>query len=109
MFSTPCAACGMRAKSENSLDQLFDLVDLVDDGGGALVENVAIFGDPVEVAFPQPLGRKLDRGQRILDLMGDAAGDLLPGGKPLRLFQVGQVVEDDDKADRIAADRPPSG
>ena len=46
----------------------------------------------------QPLGRKLDRGQRVLDLMGDAARHIGPGGGALGGDQIGDVVEGDDKA-----------
>ena len=46
----------------------------------------------------EPLGGKLDRRQRILDLMGDAARDIGPGGGALGADQIGDVVEGDDKA-----------
>ena len=83
--------------------QLLDLVHLGDDGGGALVEDVAVLADAVQEALAQPLGRELDGGERVLDLVGDAPGHLLPGGEPLRLLQVGEVVEEDDETDGPAA------
>ena len=46
----------------------------------------------------QPLGRELDRGQRVLDLVRDAAGDVGPGRLALRRQQLGDVVEGDDEA-----------
>ena len=50
----------------------------------------------------QPLGGKLDGGERILDLMGDAARHIGPGGGALRADQIGDVVESDDEAGRVA-------
>ena len=46
----------------------------------------------------EPLGRKLDRRQRILDLVREAARDLGPRGVALRLRELGHVVEHDDVA-----------
>ena len=65
------------------IDHAADIVDLADDRVGALVEHFAVFGDDLAVAAPDALGRKLDRGQRILDLVGDAARDVGPGGRAL--------------------------
>ena len=50
----------------------------------------------------QPLGGELDRGQRILDLMRDAPGDVRPGGAPLVGQLVGDVVEGQHRAVLIA-------
>ena len=41
----------------------------------------------------EPFGGKLDRGQRILDLVRDAPGNVRPGGPPLVGQLVGDVVE----------------
>ncbi len=43
-------------------------------------------------------GRKLDRRQRILDFVGDAARDVAPGRGALRGDELGDVVERDDVA-----------
>ena len=48
----------------------------------------------------QALGRELDRGERVLDLVGDAPGDVAPGGHTLRHDEVGDVVEADDTPSR---------
>ena len=49
-------------------------------------------------APPQALGGQLDRRQRILDLVREAARDFAPGRVALRLQQRGDVVEHDDVA-----------
>ena len=54
--------------------------------------------DPLAEAALQPLGGELDRRQRILDLVRDAARDVRPGRAALRRHQVGDVVEGDDEA-----------
>ena len=70
-----------------------DVVDLAHDRVGALLEHRFVLGDHLAVLALQPLGRKLDRGQRILDLVRDAARDVGPGRGALRRDQVGDVVE----------------
>ena len=75
-----------------------DIADLADDRFGALVEHVAVVGDDPAIFALQSLGRELDRGQRVLDFMGDAAGDIGPGRGALRLDEIGDVVERDDEA-----------
>ena len=42
------------------------------------------------------LGRKLDRRQRVLDLVGDAARDVGPGRRCAAPDEIGDVVERDD-------------
>ena len=51
----------------------------------------------------QPFGGELDRRQRILDLMRDAARDIGPGGGALGGDEIGDVVEGDDIAVRLVA------
>ncbi len=46
----------------------------------------------------QPFGRELDRRQRVLDLVGDAAGDVLPGLLALGGDELGHVVEGEHQA-----------
>ena len=46
----------------------------------------------------QPFRGELDRRQRILDLVRDAARDIGPGGLALRRLQFGDVVEGHDEA-----------
>ena len=80
------------------VDHAPDVVDLAHDRVGALLEHRAVVGDDLAVFAAQPLGRELDRGQRVLDLVGDAAGDVGPGRGALRGDQLGDVVEGDDVA-----------
>ena len=61
-----------------------DIVNLTHDGVGALLEDRAVLDDDLAVFAAQALGRKLDRGQRILDLVRDAARDVGPGRGALR-------------------------
>ena len=62
------------------VDHALDVVDLPDDRVRALVEDVLALDDVAAVAAFQPLGGELDRGQRVLDLVRDAARDVGPGG-----------------------------
>ena len=79
-----------------------DVAHLADDRVGALPENFGIARDLVAVFALQALGGKLDRRQRILDLMRDASRHVGPGGGALRGDEIGDVVEGDD----VAARRP---
>ena len=64
---------------------------------------------------PQPLGRELDRRQRVLHLVRDAPRHVAPGRHALRHHEVGHVVEGDDIAlepavvRRAAPRRAPGG
>jgi hypothetical protein len=61
-----------------------DVAHLPHDGVGAAVEDLDLLGGDVLAEFlPQPFCRELDRRQRVLDLVGDAAGDVAPGGVAL--------------------------
>ena len=90
------------------VDHAFDVVHLPDNGVRALVEYVPALDDVPAVASFQPLGRELDRRQRISDLVRDAAGDVGPGGGALSGHEVADVVERDDAraiiASRISGD-----
>ena len=57
----------------------------------------------VTVATPgsaalEPLGGELDRGERVLDLVRDAPGDIRPRGRALRRDKIGDVVQRRDVA-----------
>ena len=78
------------------VDHAADIADLADDGVGALVEDLAVLGDDLAVAAADALGGELDRGQRVLDLVGDAARHVGPGRGALRLHEIGDVVDGDD-------------
>ena len=79
------------------VDHALDVVDLPHDRVGALIEDVAVLRDELAIFALEPLGRKLDRGQRILDLMGDAARHVGPGRGALRGDEIGDVVQRDDE------------
>ena len=85
------------------VDHAADVADLADDRVGALREDFGIGGDLAGIFALQPLGRKLDRRQRILDLVRDAARDVGPGGGALRRDQIGDVVEGGDEAAAVRA------
>ncbi len=59
-------------------------------------------GEAVDVAADL-LGGEGDGSEGIFDLVGDAAGDLLPGGLLLRAEEFGGVFEDEDVAEMVAA------
>ena len=93
---------------------------LLNDGVGAALQHPALFFvELLEIFVADALGGELDRRQRILDLVSQAAGDLGPGGVALGPHQVGDVVEHDDvaapQADRVrqrtaaAGQNPPPG
>ena len=71
------------------VDHALDVVDLPDDGFGALLKHRRVVGDRAAVFAPQPFGGKLNWGKRILDLVCHAASDLLPRRSPLRRDQLG--------------------
>ncbi len=74
------------------------VADLADDGAGQLVEGGRIALDLLAVAALEPFGGELDRGQRILDLVRDAARDVGPGGAALVEQLLGNIVEGEDEA-----------
>jgi hypothetical protein len=80
------------------VDDAAQVVGLADDDVGVLLERLALVADEGAELAPQPLGRELDRGERVLDLVGDAAGDVAPGGHALGDDELGHVVEGDDDA-----------
>jgi hypothetical protein len=66
---------------------------------------LALVADERAELAAQPLGGELDRRQRVLDLVGDAAGDVAPGGHALGDDEVGHVVEGDDVCPRACRRR----
>ena len=71
---------------------------MADDRIGADLEGFLVLLDLPHVFALEALGRELDRGQRVLDLGGDASGDIGPGSLALRRQQLGDVVEGDNEA-----------
>jgi hypothetical protein len=62
------------------VDHAADVADLADDRVGALRSKVSRSSVIWLAVFAlQPLGRKLDRRQRVLDLVRDAPRDIRPG------------------------------
>ncbi len=80
-------------KTREFIDDAAQIIGLADDHIGhrlQLVRSLAQLWR--ELAF-DPLGAQLDRGQRILDLVGDAARHVTPGGQPLGADQVSHIVK----------------
>ena len=78
------AGFGMRAKAENSstmrpMSPTWRMIVSVH-----WSKIGAILGDGLAEPPPEALGRKLDRRQRVLDLVRDAPRDVGPGGAALR-------------------------
>ena len=69
---------------------------------GALQQPRVLGVEAGEQLAPQLLGRQLDRRQRILDLVRQAARHLAPGGVALRVEQRRDVVEHDHQAAALA-------
>ena len=80
------------------IDHAPDIRHLANDGIGALVEDVPVLGDGGAVFAANALGRELDRRQRVLDLVGNAACHVGPRGAPLGADQLGDIVEGHDIA-----------
>src|SRR5258706_11813418 len=75
-----------------------DVANLTHDGVGTDGEGFPVLHYLLQVFAFQALGRELNRGQRVLDLMGDAPGNIGPGGLSLSAEQLRHVVESDDEA-----------
>ena len=80
------------------VDHPSDVADMADDGVGADPEGLRVALDLGQVLLLDALGGELDRGQRVLDLVGDPPGDVRPGRLALSRQQLGDVVEGDDIA-----------
>src|SRR5438876_712097 len=80
--------------------QRLQLVDLLDDGARALVEHRAVGAEARGIAAAEPLRRELDRCERVLDLVRDAARNLPPGLHALHAQQMAHVLEEEDEATR---------
>lgn len=71
---------------------------LADDRAGQLVEQFAVLLDLAGIAAADAFGGKLDRRQRVLDFVRDAAGNVRPGGLALVKQLAGDVLEGDHSA-----------
>ena len=85
------------------VDHAAHVLDLAHDGVRAHREGLRVALDLFQVLAFQALRRKLDGGQGVLDLMGDAPGDVGPGRRALGGHQLRDIVEGDHVADDIAA------
>ena len=85
------------------VDHAPDVAHLANDRVGASGEHLGVALDLGEVLALDALGRKLNRRQRVLYLVGDPARDVGPGGGTLGGDERGDVVEGDDEAlERVA-------
>ena len=84
---------GRPSKAREFVDHAPDIVDLAHDRVSALRKNAVILADRLAVFAAQPLGRQLDGGERVLDLVCDAARDVGPGRGTLGRDQRGDIVE----------------
>ena len=84
------------------VDHPAQVADLADDRPGQPLEGLRVGRDLLAEAPLQPLGGKLDRGQRVLDLVRDAPRDVRPGGAALVGQLVGDVVEGQHRAVLVA-------
>ena len=82
--------------------QRLQLVDLLDDGARALVEDRAVVAELRAVAPAQALRRELDRRERVLDLVRDPARDLAPRLHALDAQEMRDVLEEEHDALRAA-------
>ncbi len=82
------------------VDHPADVVDLAHDRVGALFEDRPILRDELAVFAPQPFRRELDRRERILDLVGDAARHFPPCLHALHAQQMAHVLEEEEEAAR---------
>ena len=64
------------------------VIDLPDDGIGALFENGTVLANHFSVFASQPFGRKLNGRERILDLMRDPSRHIRPCRRTLGGHQV---------------------
>mmetsp|Transcript_53686 Transcript_53686/g.126315 ORF Transcript_53686/g.126315 Transcript_53686/m.126315 type:complete len:732 (-) Transcript_53686:1050-3245(-) len=88
------------------VDQLLHRLHLVDDGGHRAHQHglVGAFELGLQLVL-QTLGRQLDGRQRVLDLVGQPAGDLAPGRRALGRDDLGDVIEH-DQARALGQGRP---
>ncbi len=78
------------------VDHLPQVADLADDRAGQFLEQLDVLFDLLAIAPVEPLGGELDRGQRVLDLVGDAPRDVRPGRLPLVDQLARDILESDD-------------
>src|SRR6266550_5545241 len=80
------------------IDEILQLVHLLDDVRGTLIQNRTVAVEQFAIAFSEPLGGQLDGGERILDLMSDTPCDFPPCLHSLHLLNLCDVLEKDHDA-----------
>ena len=98
----PALGRGHPRELRELVDDAAEVVGLAHDHVGVLLERGTLRADHRAELAAQALGRELDRGERVLDLVGDAPGDVAPRRHALRHDEVGHVVEGDDVALEVA-------
>ena len=88
------------------VDHLLHRIHLRDDGVRRALEHLRILRvHAAQELAPHALGRQLNRRERVLDLVREAARHLAPGRVALRLQQGRDVVEHQHHAGRAARRR----
>ncbi len=89
---------GHARKTRELVHHAADIVHLANDSIGALLEHRLVLDNQLAEFAPDALSGKLDRGQRVFDLMRNAARDVTPGRGALRGDQFSNIIEGDDVA-----------
>ena len=84
------------------IDDAAQVAHLAHDRAGEAAEGRLVARHFLGIAALEPFGGQLDRRQRVLDLMRDAARDIGPGGAALVGQLLGDVVEGQDVARGVA-------
>ncbi len=87
------------------LGQVLDRVQLLGDDVQAVLDDGAELFRGLVQAAQDPLRGDLDRGERVLDLVGDALGHLAPDQHALGLDQLGQVGQHHQQPGEAVVDR----
>src|SRR5205085_7223905 len=85
-------------KARELVDHASDVIDLPHDGVRALIEDDLVLGDDLAEFAANALGGELNRRQRVLYLVRDAARDVPPRRGPLCGNEFRDVVQRDDIA-----------
>ena len=84
---------GILRELRELVDQALQRFDLADDRARALLDQRPRAGRRIGEVTLEPLGRELDRRQRVLDLVREPARDLAPCGDLLRADERRHVVQ----------------
>src|SRR5690606_15299945 len=84
-------------KGRELIHHAANIADLPDDGLRALLEDFRVGGDFPAIFPAQALCRKLDRRERVLDLMRDTARHIRPGGRSLRAHEFSDVIKGENE------------